>query len=175
MANDQFYSDAEEQAEFEDSMTKDDLRRLRGVAKARHTRSLKKLRKSLKNMEDRDELKVHRALIVRDYDAVLKMHERYMKTIDPVIEPNEAEYMATATSGHLEVLQDVDEHMNEHYPKAPTPSLAHRSSSKFRKYEEERIRKEGELKKQHERFEAEKRIAEEKELALNRRLQVNCL
>ena len=58
--------------------------------------------------EDRQELKILISVVVRDYDSLREMHERYLRFMKPENVDQEGEYLTEVTKRHSKLLRALE-------------------------------------------------------------------
>ncbi|EFX63990.1 hypothetical protein DAPPUDRAFT_334727, partial [Daphnia pulex] len=137
--------------------------------KSAHTKSLNQALLATRAGEDVEKVKLLRAIIVREYEALKEIHTRYMELAKLNQEDGDKEYKWAyeVTEKQRKALKDVQKYLNPHLPKpegSVRSSASSRSSTREKLQEAERLQKETELKIQQQRAEATERAAEEERM-----------
>lgn len=141
----------------------------RTSAKTAHTKSLNRTLLAIRAGEDVEQIKLFRAIMVREYEALKEIHVRYMELAKLNQEDHDKEYKwaTMVTEKQRKALEDVQKYLNLHLPKpggSVRSSASSRSSTREKLQEAERLQKETELKIQQQRAEATERAAEEERM-----------
>ena len=145
------------------------LKRERTTAKSTHTRVMNKVWPAINNGADRDTIRALQNNLVDAYDATVKLHDRYLKSINkPQDDPDAAKWWSDLTDLHKAALSAIDvvlnvQRANSHVPGTSIRSSRHSSvsSARAKLLETERLQQESLLKLQQEEEERIEREAED--------------
>ena len=163
--------------ELEEWETTNDLARLRfwkGVAKANHSKSIKRVLLALRLREERTEVDVTRRMAVHEFEMVERRHARYMSLV-PDPNPNQADdekWLGDVTAKHANAMQKVEEYLSA-LPRSSSSTSSRRSGSTHRSrtsslqsrlLDSQREQQETELRLRQEREESQRQEQEDERL-----------
>ena len=148
------------------------LKKERTTAKSTHTRVMNKVWPAINNGADRDTIRALQNNLVDAYDAAVKLHDRYLKSINkPQDDPDAAKWWSDLTDVHKATLSAIDgvlnvQRANSHVSGTSIRSSRHSSvsSARAKLLETERLQQESLLKLQQEEEERIEREAEDENM-----------
>lgn len=153
------HSEEDEQEEWQTTVAPAVVKHRRISAKTAHTNSLNRALLAVQVMEDADQVKLLRAIMVREYETLKKIHLRYVELakLNQVEGDKEWRWANLVTEKHRKALEDIQKYLNLHQNKpegSVSSNASSRSSTREKLLEAERLQKETELNIQQQRAEA---------------------